>query len=126
MRRGWLPAFSCRHLVDGLERTSGRNACPRGIHPIDHHVADPEPPRIADRSKAGRPRAQDPPLRRAHAPPTTPWTSDPRTTETLDTGGGTSKEKQLDYGELAAVQRIVERAPEPSLTTSGEGTRPPK
>jgi NAD(P)-dependent dehydrogenase (short-subunit alcohol dehydrogenase family) len=52
--------------------TSGRNAYPSGIHPINHHVADPEPTRIADRSKAGRPRAQNPlPLRRTHAPPTT-------------------------------------------------------
>ena len=65
-------AFSCRHLVDGLERTSGRNAYPSGIHPIDHHVADPEPTRIADQSKAGRPRAQHPPIERANAPPPPP------------------------------------------------------
>ena len=71
MHRGRLPAFSCRHLVDGLERTSGRNAYPSGIHPIDHHVADPEPTRIADQSKAGRPRAHNPPIERANAPPKT-------------------------------------------------------
>src|SRR6266849_4162748 len=34
MPRGRLPAFSCRHFhVDGLERTSGRNAYPSGITP---------------------------------------------------------------------------------------------
>ena len=32
MRRGQLPAVSCRHhLVDGLERPSGRNASPSGV-----------------------------------------------------------------------------------------------
>ena len=51
---------------------------PQRDTPINHHVADPEPTRIVDRSKAGRPRAQDPPLRRAHAPPTT------RRTQTQD------------------------------------------
>jgi hypothetical protein len=34
MRRGQLPAFSCRHArVDRLERLSGRNACTSGITP---------------------------------------------------------------------------------------------
>lgn len=34
MRRGRLPAASRRHArVDGLERQSGRNACPSGITP---------------------------------------------------------------------------------------------
>jgi hypothetical protein len=34
MRRGRLPAFSCRHAsVDRLERLSGRNASPSGITP---------------------------------------------------------------------------------------------
>jgi hypothetical protein len=34
MRRGWLPAVSCRHdHVDGLPRPSGRNASPSGITP---------------------------------------------------------------------------------------------
>ena len=47
--------------VDGLERSSGRNAPPAGSHPIKHHVADPEPTRLADRSKPGRPRAQPAP-----------------------------------------------------------------
>jgi hypothetical protein len=34
MRRGRLPAFSCRHArVDRLKRLSGRNASPSGITP---------------------------------------------------------------------------------------------
>ena len=34
MRRGRLPAGSCRHArVDGLKRLSGRNASPSGITP---------------------------------------------------------------------------------------------
>jgi hypothetical protein len=34
MRRGRLPACSCRHVrVDGPERPSGRNASPSGITP---------------------------------------------------------------------------------------------
>jgi len=34
MRRGRLPAVSCRHArVDGPERQSGRNASPSGITP---------------------------------------------------------------------------------------------
>ena len=34
MRRGRLPAFSCRHArVDGPERQTGRNASPSGITP---------------------------------------------------------------------------------------------
>ena len=42
MRRGQLPASSCRHQqVDGLHRQSGRNAFPKRDHPIKHHVAGP-------------------------------------------------------------------------------------
>ena len=44
MRRGQLPASSCRHQhVDGHHRQSGRNAFPSGITPIKHHVAGPKP-----------------------------------------------------------------------------------
>jgi hypothetical protein len=62
MRRGRLPAVCCRHHpVDGPETPSGRNASPSEITPITHHVAGPAAnPRVADRSKAGRPRAHDP------------------------------------------------------------------
>ncbi len=66
MRHGRLPAVCCRHRqVDGPERPSGRNAYPSGIT-----VAGPGAnPRVADRSKAARPRAQDPTINLAHAPP---------------------------------------------------------
>ena len=44
MRRGQLPASSCRHQhVDGHHRQSGRNAFPQRDHPIKHHVAGPQP-----------------------------------------------------------------------------------
>ena len=74
--RGRLPACSCRHHpVDGLHRRSGRTASPQR-NPITHHVADPEPTRIADRDNAGRPRAPHPHhrprprhARRAKVPP---------------------------------------------------------
>jgi hypothetical protein len=40
MRRGRLPASSCRHAhVDGLERLSGRNASPSGI--TRSHIMSP-------------------------------------------------------------------------------------
>ena len=57
---------------------------PQRDHPITHHVAGPGAnPRVADRSKAGRPRAQDRrPTNRAHAPPahTAVQPRQPRTT----------------------------------------------
>ena len=46
MRRGRLPAASCRHaLVDGPERPSGRNASPSGITPSNIMSPAPEPTR---------------------------------------------------------------------------------
>ena len=46
MRRGRLPAGSCRHhLVDGPERPSGRNACTSGITPSNIMSPAPEPTR---------------------------------------------------------------------------------
>lgn len=46
MRRGWLPAVSCRHpQVDGPERPSGRNASPSGITPSNIMSPTPEPTR---------------------------------------------------------------------------------
>jgi transposase len=59
MRRGQLPACSCRHArVDGPERPSGRNASPSGIPPSHIMSPAPEPTRGSwTKSKAGRPRA---------------------------------------------------------------------
>ena len=46
MRRGRLPARSCRHVrVDGPERPSGRNASPSGITPSNIMSPAPEPTR---------------------------------------------------------------------------------
>ena len=46
MRRGRLPACSCRHArVDGPERPSGRNASPSGITPSNIMSPAPEPTR---------------------------------------------------------------------------------
>ncbi len=46
MRRGRLPAVSCRHArVDGPERPSGRNASPSGITPSNIMSPAPEPTR---------------------------------------------------------------------------------
>ena len=46
MRRGRLPADSCRHArVDGPERPSGRNASPSGITPSNIMSPTPEPTR---------------------------------------------------------------------------------
>ena len=70
MRRGRLPACSRRHArVDGLKRPSGRNASPSGITPSHIMSPAPEPTRVADRSKAGRPRAHEPDLQPRTRPP---------------------------------------------------------
>jgi hypothetical protein len=46
MRRGRLPACSCRHVhVDGPERPSGRNASLSGITPSNIMSPTPEPTR---------------------------------------------------------------------------------
>ena len=46
MRRGRLPAASCRHRqVDGPERPSGRNATPSGITPSNIMSPAPQPTR---------------------------------------------------------------------------------
>ena len=88
MRRGRLPAASCRHLlVDGPERPSGRNASPSGITPSNIMSPAPEPTRgswteVRLGARAHTTRTTN----RAHAPPpnrsTHPTTPDPA----LDTG----------------------------------------
>src|SRR3954447_13542806 len=57
------------HTLGGLHRSSGRTASRNT--PINHHVADPEPPRIEHRDRAGRPRAPDPHHQRAPRPAAT-------------------------------------------------------
>ena len=73
MRRGRLPADSCRHVrVDRLERLSGRNASPSGITPSNIMSPAPEPTRgsrtevrLGARAHNARTNYQ------AHAPPAT-------------------------------------------------------
>ena len=71
MRRGRLPAFSCRHVcVDGPERLSGRNASPSAITPSHIMSPAPEPtrgPRTEERLAPARTRFAAPPtLRTGH------------------------------------------------------------
>jgi hypothetical protein len=71
MRRGRLPAFSCRHAsVDRLERLSGRNAYPSGITPSNIMSPAPEPNRGSRTEVRLGARAHNThPINRAHAPP---------------------------------------------------------
>src|SRR5207253_5334443 len=49
--------------LGGRPPKTERSQClPQRDHPINHHVADPPHDRVADRDKAGRPRAQHPHL----------------------------------------------------------------
>jgi hypothetical protein len=83
MRRGLLPAVSCRHRpVDGPERPSGRNASPSGITPSHIMSPAPEPTRgsrteVRLGARAHKTRT----INRAHAPPasssSTPTTPGP-------------------------------------------------
>ncbi len=80
MRRGRLPACSCRHVrVDGLQRLSGRNASPSGITPSNIMSPAPEPTRgswtevrLGARAHMTRTinRARASPIRRRYIPTT--------------------------------------------------------
>ena len=96
-RRGRLPAFSCLPPTGGPPRKTERpQRLHQRDHPIKHHVAGPGAnPRVADRSKAGRPRAHDPSPRQPCARTTDPTSSSSRQPRTsrLTCGPCTSKEK---------------------------------
>ena len=72
MRRGRLPACSCRHpLVDGPVRPSGRNACTSGITPS--HIMSPvrnQPGPWTEVRLGARAHNTRRTTNRAHAPPT--------------------------------------------------------
>jgi hypothetical protein len=73
MRRGRLPAGSCRHAhVDGLQRQSGRNAYPSGITPSNIMSPAPEPTRGSwtEVRLGARAHKRRYPTNRAHGPPT--------------------------------------------------------
>ena len=74
MRRGRLPAVSCRHArVDGPERPSGRNASPSGITPSNIMSPAPEPTRGSRTEVRLGARAHNTrTTNRAHAPPSRP------------------------------------------------------
>jgi len=71
MRRGRLPACSCRHhQVDGPERPSGRNASPSGITPSNIMSPVPEPTRGSwTEVRLGARAHNTRTINRAHAPP---------------------------------------------------------
>jgi hypothetical protein len=74
MRRGRLPACSCRHArVDGPERPSGRNASPSGITPSNIMSPARSQPGSWTEVRLGA-RAHNTTYRidRAHAPPIQP------------------------------------------------------
>ena len=83
MRRGRLPACSCRHhLVDGPERPSGRNASPSGITPSNiMSPARSQPGSWTEVRLGARAHNTTRTINRAHAPPanrsSTPTTLDP-------------------------------------------------
>ena len=70
MRRGRLPKTRCRHAtrVDGLERSSGRNASPSGTTPSNISSPAPEPTRGSWTEVSPGARAQRR-IQHAHAPP---------------------------------------------------------
>ena len=70
MRRGRLPKTRCRHLpMDGLERSSGRNATPSGITPSNIMSPTRNHPGSRTEVSPGARAHNTRPSQRAHAPP---------------------------------------------------------
>ena len=70
MRRGRLPAGSCRHhQVDGPERPSGRNASPSGITPSNIMSPARNQPESRTEVSPGARAHTNRPIGRANAPP---------------------------------------------------------
>jgi hypothetical protein len=90
MRRGRLPASSCRHArVDGPERLSGRNASPSGITPSNIMSPVRNQPGPWTEVRLGARAHNTRTTNRAHAPPAT------RSSSTL-----TTPDAALDAGRL--------------------------
>jgi hypothetical protein len=87
MRRGRLPASSCRHHpVDDLHRPSGRNASPSGITPST--IMSPARCRTGSRTEirlGARAHTTHTP-NQPHAPPKPGTHPQPKTTPSLDCG----------------------------------------
>ena len=87
MRRGRLPACSCRHdLVDGPERPSGRNASPSGITPSNIMSPARSQPGSWTEVRLGARAHTTGTLERAHAPPTQPQFNPTTPDPALDAG----------------------------------------
>ena len=87
MRRGRLPASSCRHhLVDGPERPSGRNASPSGITPSNIMSPARSQPGSWTEVRLGARAHTTRTTNRAHAPPTTPQFNPDNPGPALDAG----------------------------------------
>ena len=98
MRRGRLPAGSCRHVrVDGLQRQSGRNASASRITPSNIMSPLGANPGTRTKVRLGA-RAHNPcTINRAHAPPAQPqFNRENRRTLRLTRGPCTSKEHDVD------------------------------
>jgi hypothetical protein len=117
MRCGRLPRTRCRHAhVDGPERTSGRNTLPPARSP--HQTSRRRPgsqPRVADRSKPGRPRAHPTPK------PDDPPHDEPDATPLLTPNGWTSKRV---HGGGPQRRPCVSRPPEAQHLPAGLGAGP--
>jgi hypothetical protein len=78
MRRGRLPARSCRHArVGGLERPSGRNASPSGITPSNIMSPARSQPGPWTEVRLGARAHTTRTTNRAHAPPELTSSTDP-------------------------------------------------
>jgi hypothetical protein len=87
MRRGRLPAFSCRHAsVDRLERLSGRNASPSGITPSNIMSPARNQPGSWTEVRLGARAHNIHPINRAHAPPADPSSTLTTPDPALDAG----------------------------------------
>ena len=103
MRRGRLPAGSRRrHLADGPERPSGRNASPSGITPSHIMSPAPEPTRgLRTEVRLGARAHTTRTSNRPHAPPSPTRSIDPDNPDpALDTGPCTSKEQRPHQARL--------------------------
>ena len=87
MRRGRLPACSCRHhQVDGPERPSGRNAFPSGITPSNIMSPARSQPGSWTEVRLGARAHTTHTINRAHAPPATSSTTLTTPDPELDAG----------------------------------------
>ena len=88
MRRGLLPKTRCRHpTVDGLERSSGRNASPSGITPSNIMSPARSQPGSWTEVRLGARAHNTRSSNRAHAPPAVFSSSSLTTADpTLDEG----------------------------------------